>query len=66
MENSKKSLKKTLDLWYNRTNKASFIEQDPVQFPRRFLSPDSAASPLGRFDVEIAAFLSASIAWGRR
>jgi uncharacterized protein (TIGR02757 family) len=34
-----------------------FIAKDPVQFPRRFSK---------RGDVEIAAFLSATIAWGRR
>jgi hypothetical protein len=34
-----------------------FIAKDPVQFPRRFSK---------RADVEIAAFLSATIAWGRR
>jgi uncharacterized protein (TIGR02757 family) len=34
-----------------------FIAKDPVQFPRRFSK---------RADVEIAAFLAATIAWGRR
>jgi uncharacterized protein (TIGR02757 family) len=65
-ENPGKSLKKKLDLWYNRTNKASFVPGDPVQFPRRFLPKDSAVSPACRANVEIAAFLAATIAWGRR
>jgi uncharacterized protein (TIGR02757 family) len=34
-----------------------FIAKDPVQFPRRFSK---------RADIEIAAFLAATIAWGRR
>ncbi|MDR1210656.1 MAG: DUF2400 domain-containing protein, partial [Spirochaetaceae bacterium] len=57
MENPGKSLKKKLDLWYNRTSKTSFIEKDPLRFPHRYT---------GREDREIAAFLAATIAWGRR
>jgi uncharacterized protein (TIGR02757 family) len=34
-----------------------FITRDPVQFPRRYTK---------RADIEIAAFLAAAIAWGRR
>ena len=40
-----------------RINSRDFIDKDPVQFPRRF-------SRLA--DIEIAAFLSATIAWGNR
>lgn len=40
-----------------RINNPAFIADDPVQFPRRF-------SDLR--DIEIAAFLSATIAWGKR
>ena len=50
-------LKIRLDHLYHETNKAEFIASDPVQFPHRY-----------RFglDREIAAFLAATIAWGRR
>ncbi|MDE6867383.1 MAG: TIGR02757 family protein [Muribaculaceae bacterium] len=40
-----------------RINRPEFIPSDPVQFPRRFSDPR---------DIEIVAFLSAIIAWGRR
>ncbi len=40
-----------------RINSPAFISADPVQFPRRFSSLP---------DIEIAAFLSATIAWGNR
>ena len=39
-----------------------FIVHDPVQFPRRFLT----ARKNRRAGIEIAAFLAATIAWGRR
>lgn len=40
-----------------RINRLEFIERDPVQFPRRFDRQQ---------DVEIAALLAATIAWGNR
>lgn len=46
-----------LDQAVERINCREFIGDDPVQFPHRFTDLR---------DVEIAAFLSASIAWGRR
>ena len=51
-----------LDRWYKRFFDSKifvddFIKSDPVQFPRRYSK---------RADVEIAAFLAATIAWGRR
>ncbi|MDE6717505.1 MAG: TIGR02757 family protein [Muribaculaceae bacterium] len=46
-----------LDSEATRINRPEFIESDPVQFPRRFSDPR---------DIEIAAFLSAIIAWGKR
>ena len=52
-----KSLAKELDRWYNKICKPDFIALDPVQFPHRYTKP---------CDIEIAAFLSATIAWGRR
>jgi len=39
-----------------------FIMRDPVQFPRRY----AKYSGKQRADIEIAAFLTATIAWGRR
>lgn len=52
-----KQLAELLDAEAARINNRSFIQDDPVQFPRRF-------SSLG--DIEIAAILSATIAWGNR
>lgn len=40
-----------------RINSPAFIDEDPVQFPRRFTSLP---------DIEIAGLLSATIAWGNR
>jgi uncharacterized protein (TIGR02757 family) len=54
-------LKTELDFWYKKINKIEFIQNDPVKFPHRFF--DAGALPE---DVEIAAFLAAAIAWGRR
>ena len=52
-----KSLKHELDTWYEKVCTPDFIPLDPVQFPRMFSK---------REDIEIAAFLSATISWGRR
>lgn len=38
-------------------NRQSFIESDPISVPHQFSSPD---------DIEIAAFLTATISWGQR
>ena len=38
-------------------NRPAFIEQDPIQVPHQFSDPE---------DIEIAAFLTAIIAWGRK
>ncbi|MDR0998440.1 MAG: DUF2400 domain-containing protein, partial [Treponema sp.] len=43
--------------WYRKTNRPEFVDSDPVRFPRRFSDPA---------DIEIAAFLAGTIAWGRR
>jgi uncharacterized protein (TIGR02757 family) len=50
-------LKDELDRLYREINRPEFIRNDPVQFPHRFRSGP---------DREIAAFLAAAIAWGRR
>ena len=46
-----------LERWYKKVCAPGFIADDPVQFPRRYAK---------REDIEIAAILSATIAWGRR
>ena len=51
------NLKVLLDGLYREVNKPDFIPKDPVQFPHRYKN---------RKDREIAAFLAATIAWGRR
>ena len=50
-------LKSRLDCLYLEINKPEFIPLDPVQFPRRYKKKN---------DIEIAAFLAATIAWGKR
>lgn len=50
-------LKELLDTEARRINSPAFIDSDPVQFPRRFSSLP---------DIEAAALLSATIAWGNR
>jgi uncharacterized protein (TIGR02757 family) len=52
-----KLLSQKLDSWYEKICNRDFIADDPVQFPHRYKK---------REDIEIAAFLSATIAWGRR
>lgn len=54
---SENDLRELLDSEAARINSPEFIGADPVQFPRRF-----SAVP----DIEIAALLSATIAWGNR
>lgn len=46
-----------LDEWVEKINVPSYIEKDPVQFPLRFRD---------RQDIEVAAFLTATITWGNR
>lgn len=50
-------LKDLLDLAAARFNTVEFIETDPVQFPRKYKQKQ---------DIEISAFLTATIAWGKR
>jgi uncharacterized protein (TIGR02757 family) len=52
-----KLLAQKLDFWYEKICTNDFTSGDPLQFPRRFKK---------REDIEIAAFLSATIAWGKR
>ena len=57
MGKENKRLADELEYWYKKICTPDFIAADPVQFPRRYTK---------REDIEIAAFLSATIAWGRR
>jgi uncharacterized protein (TIGR02757 family) len=50
-------LKQFLEEKYLQFNNPSFIECDPISIPHRFTS---------KRDMEIAGFLAATIAWGRR
>ena len=52
-----KTVKSELDRLYRKINRPEFIPLDPVKFPHRYESGG---------DREIAAFLAATIAWGRR
>jgi uncharacterized protein (TIGR02757 family) len=59
--------KKILERLYNEfsgseSSVRDFIEHDPVQFPLRY----AKQRPKNQADIEIAAFLAATIAWGRR
>lgn len=54
---SDNELKELLDTEAARINATSFIDEDPVQFPRRY---DDLR------DIEITALLTSSIAWGNR
>ena len=54
---SKKELKSFLDLKVEMYNRNSFIASDPIQIPHQFSKKE---------DIEIAGFLSATIAWGNR
>ncbi len=54
-----KDLKITLESLVARYNTTAFMENDPVLFPRCFLGKTKQ-------DIEIAAFLASTIAWGNR
>lgn len=57
MRFSKKELKEFLDEKAIQCNTQNFIESDPIQIPHLFTIKE---------DIEIAGFLSATIAWGNR
>ncbi len=54
---NKTELKEFLDSKVEQYNNPRFIESDPIQIPHRFSEKE---------DIEIAAFLTATIAWGNR
>ena len=50
-------LKEFLDIKVSQYNNSKFIESDPIQIPHKFNKKE---------DIEIAGFLTATIAWGNR
>lgn len=54
---TKKELKEFLDAKVEQYNRPDFITSDPIQIPHLFSKKE---------DIEIAGFLSATIAWGNR
>lgn len=54
---NKTELKEFLDSKVEQYNNPKFIESDPIQIPHRYSKKE---------DIEIAAFLTATIAWGNR
>lgn len=54
---TKKELKEFLDAKVEQYNHPKFLENDPIQIPHRFTKKE---------DVEICAFLTATISWGNR
>lgn len=57
MTESLNEIRFLLDEKYNRYNHVDFIETDPIQIPHQFGKKE---------DIEIAGFLTATIAWGQR
>lgn len=57
MEHHFKEVKELLDEKYFQFNNTSFIETDPISIPHQFSKKE---------DIEIAALLVATIAWGQR
>ena len=51
------NLKEFLDIKSEEYNNKAFIENDPIQIPHKFKTKE---------DIEISAFLTATIAWGNR
>ncbi|MGV6832585.1 MAG: TIGR02757 family protein [bacterium] len=54
---NKKQLKEFLDIKAIQYNTVDFIETDPIQIPHQFSKKE---------DIEISAYLTATIAWGNR
>ena len=58
-------IRDTLVEWAEKYNDPKYFQEDPIAFPREFASRLSAGDA-SLTDVEIAALLSAHLAWGRR
>ncbi len=54
-------LKVQLIEWAGKYNDPAYFSEDPISFPREFLSRGASKQ-----DIEIAAVLAAHLAWGRR
>lgn len=57
MKLSSQELKEFLDEKYDKYNRIDFIESDPISIPHKFSKKE---------DIEIAGFLTSTIAWGQR
>lgn len=57
MELSFAELQELLETYYHKFNTTEFIKDDPICIPHQFQQKE---------DIEIAGFLSATIAWGKR
>jgi len=57
LQNFNPDIKSLLDSRVNQYNSFDFIHSDPIQIPHRFSRKE---------DIEIAAFLTATISWGQR
>ena len=57
MKLNNKDLYDFLEYHYDKYNRRSFIENDPICIPHQFSKKE---------DIEIAGFLAATIAWGKR
>jgi len=57
MKLKQNELKEFLEEKYDKYNRLDFIESDPISIPHQFTKKE---------DIEIAGFLSATIAWGQR
>lgn len=58
-------IKETLIGWAHKYNDPKYFQEDPIAFPREFAGRLSCGQA-SLADVEIAALLSAHLAWGRR
>ena len=58
-------LKEKLVFWADKYNDPQYFVEDPIAFPREFARKHAAGNSCVA-DIEIAALLSAHLAWGRR
>ena len=58
-------IRQTLIEWADKYNDPQYFQEDPIIFPTGFVR-DFKAGKASLADVEIAALLSAHLAWGRR
>ncbi len=61
----KSEIKDTLTAWAEEYNNPKYFQEDPIIFPTKFAGQYKAGGA-SLADVEIAALLSAHLAWGRR